>query len=226
MRLGVLFSGGKDSTLAAWLAKNYGHKLSCLITIDSENLDSFMFHTPSIDKTKIQADASGIPLIVQKTKGEKEVELEDLKAAIVKAKEEHGIEGVVTGAVESVYQATRVQKICNELGLEVFNPLWQKPQVEIIEDLISNNFKVIVVGIAAYPLNKKWLGRKIDDKFLSEMKVMNKKWGISVAGEGGEFESFVINCPLFEKRLEIKSFEDSCSGENSCRREVELGAVE
>jgi diphthine-ammonia ligase len=104
----------------------------------------------------------------------------------------------------------------------VFNPLWQKPQVEIIEDLISEEFDVIVVGVAAYPLDKKWLGRKIDEKFLSEMRVVNKKWGISVAGEGGEFESFVINCPLFERKLKIKNHEDSCSGENSCRREVEL----
>ncbi len=222
MKLGVLFSGGKDSTLAAWLAEKYGHELSCLITIESENKDSFMFHTPSIEKTKVQASAAGIPLVLEKTQGEKEAELEDLKKAIVRAREEFGIEGVVTGAVESVYQATRVQTICNELGLEVFNPLWQKPQVEVIEDLIAEGFDVVVVGVGAYPLDKKWLGRRIDEKFLSEMKVMNKKWGISVAGEGGEFESFVINCPLFEKRLEVKSPRDSCSGENSCRREIEL----
>jgi diphthine-ammonia ligase len=100
MKLGVLFSGGKDSTLAAWLAKKYGHELSCLITIESENKDSFMFHTPSIEKTRVQADASDIPLIIQKTKGEKEDELSDLRKAISQAKEEYAIEGVVTGALK------------------------------------------------------------------------------------------------------------------------------
>jgi diphthine-ammonia ligase len=131
----------------------------------------------------------------------------------------------VTGAVESVYQATRVLTICNELGLEVFNPLWQKPQVELVEDLIAEQFEVVVVGVAAFPLDKSWLGRSIDEKFLEQMKEINEKMGISVAGEGGEFESFVVNCPLFKKRLEIKSFEDSSTGENSCRREIELGEV-
>ena len=79
MKLAVLFSGGKDSTLAAWLAQKEGHELSCLISIISENKHSYMFHTPSIEKTKAQAQAMDIPIIVQETKGEKEEELKDLQ---------------------------------------------------------------------------------------------------------------------------------------------------
>lgn len=204
MKLAVLFSGGKDSTYAAWLAKEYGHDLSCLISIWSENEDSFMFHTPAIELTKKQAGAMKIPLIIQKTKGKKEIELKDLEKAIKKAKKEFGIEGVVTGAVESVYQASRVQKICNDLKTECFNPLWQKNQIEILEDLIKNEFKVIISGVAAFPLDKEWIGRKIDKNFIEEIKVLSEKFKINPAGEGGEFESLVVDCPLFKKKLEVK----------------------
>lgn len=219
MKLGVLFSGGKDSMLAAWLAKKEGHELSCLISIVSKNKESFMFHTPSISKVEAQAEAMGKPLIIQDTKGIEEKELEDLEVAILKSKEKYGIEGIVTGAVGSVYQATRVQRICNKLGLECFNPLWQKDQTELLNDLVKEKFEAIVVGVFAYPLDQTFLGKKIDSKFIGETKVLQEKYKINPAGEGGEFESFVLNCPLFKKELQVKSFEDF--GENnSWRREL------
>ncbi len=221
MRVGILFSGGKDSTYAAWLAKKEGHEISCLISIESENQDSFMFHTPSIEKTKAQAEEMGSPLIIQKTKGEKEVELEDLKNVIKKVKEDFGIEGIVTGAVGSVYQASRIQKICDDLELKCLNPLWQKPQIELLKELVKENFEVIIVGVAAYPLGKDWVGRKIDEKFIQEVGELEKKYKINPAGEGGEFESFVINCPLFKKRLDVKNILVSGEG-NAWRGEVVL----
>jgi len=195
MKLGVLFSGGKDSTLAALIAKKEGYEISCLITIVSKNPHSYMFHTPSIKKTEEQAKAMKIPLIKVKTKGEKEKELRDLEKAIKKAEKEYGIEGIVTGAVESVYQASRIQKVCDKLNLECFNPLWQKNQIELLESLIKNKFHVIVTGVFAYPLGKEWLGRKIDKKFVKEAKELHEKYKINPAGEGGEFETFVLNAP-------------------------------
>jgi diphthine-ammonia ligase len=202
MRLGVLFSGGKDSTYAAWLAKKEGCRISCLISLWSKNKDSFMFHTPAIELTKKQAECMEIPFVVQETFGEKEEELKDLEKAIKLAIKKYKIQGIVTGAVESVYQASRVQKICNKLKIECFNPLWQKNQIEILEDLIKNKFEVIISGVAAYPLDKKWIGRKIDKKFIEEIKVLAEKYKINPAGEGGEFESLVVNCPLFKEKLE------------------------
>lgn len=222
MKVGILFSGGKDSTYAAFLAEKFGHSLECLISIDSENEESFMFHTPSIKKVGAQANVMKVPIIIQKTRGKKEEELKDLEIAIKKAVKDFGIEGVVTGAVESVYQASRVQKICNKLGIEVFNPLWQKNQDELMEELLQNKFEIVVVGVFAYPLTKEWIGRKIDKKFLGEVRVLREKWGMSIAGEGGEFESFVLNCPLFKKRLTVKDIEIREEGENSARGEVVL----
>ncbi len=222
MKLAALFSGGKDSTLAAYMAKQAGHELACLISLKSENEHSFMFHTPSISATQQQAKAMNIPLIEQLTKGKKETELRDLEVAINQAIKQYKIDGIVTGAVESVYQATRIQNICNKLNLEVFNPLWQKPQLELLNDLIENKFKVIVTGIAAYPLDMKWLGREINQKFISDIKVLSEKYKINPAGEGGEFESFVLDCPLFRKPLKIKSYKDVKEGGNSGRREVDI----
>ncbi|MCK4997368.1 diphthine--ammonia ligase [Candidatus Pacearchaeota archaeon] len=221
MKLGVLFSGGKDSALAAWLAKKDGYEISCLITIDSKNKESFMFHTPSISRVKEQAEKMDLPLIVVETEGEKEKELEDLERAILEAMKKYKIEGVVTGAVESVYQATRVQKICNKLNIECFNPLWQRGQFDILQTLIDEKFEIIVVGVMAYPLDENFLGRKIDKKFIEEMEVLWNKYKINPAGEGGEFESFTINCPLFKSGLKVKSFEDFGEG-HSWRRELNL----
>lgn len=221
MKLAVLFSGGKDSSLAALLAQLAGYGIACLITIESKNDDSYMFHTPSISKTQKQADAMGIPLIVQQTKGEKEIELEDLKTAIIKAKEEFGVQGIVTGAVESVYQASRVQKICNELSLECFNPLWQKNQIELLEELVKLNFKVIIVGVAAYPLDENFLGKEINSDFIEEMKKLQKEYKINPAGEGGEFESFVLNSPMFKEELTIKDKKIFGEG-NAWRLELDL----
>lgn len=220
MKLGALFSGGKDSTLALAIAKKY-HKISCLISIFSENPYSFMFHTPSISQVKKQAKIMNLPLISRKTKGKKEYELRTLRTCIKKAIKEYHIEGIVTGAVESTYQTTRIQKICNELNIECFNPLWQKDQLELLNEIIRKKFKVIIVGIAAYPLKKEWLGKKIDKKFIQEIKKLNRKYKISLAGEGGEFETFVLNCPLFKRELKIKSFIDS-GKENSWKRELEV----
>jgi len=224
MKVAVLFSGGKDSTLAALLAKKYKYKISCLITIQSENPDSFMFHTPSIEKTKIQASAMNIPLIIQKTKGEKETELKDLELAIKTAIKKYKIQGIITGAVESVYQSSRIQKICNKLNIECFNPLWQKDQIELLEDLIKNKFNIVIIGVAAYPLNKNFLGKKIDKQFIKEIKKLNEKYKINPAGEGGEFETFVLNCPLMKKPLKI--INKKIQGDkNSWRMEIEVKNV-
>jgi len=221
MKVGVLFSGGKDSCYAAYLAKKEGHELACLITIESENKESFMFHTPSIKQTEKQALAIEVPLIVIRTKGEKEKELLDLEKAIVQAKKKYKIEGIVTGAVASVYQASRIQKICDKLGLEVFNPLWQKNQVELLEELIKNKFEVIITGVAAEGLNESWLGRKLDASMIEELRVLNKKFGLNPAFEGGEAETFVCWCPLFRKRLEITKFKKIMDTNNSGRLEIQ-----
>ncbi len=222
MKVGILFSGGKDSCMAAYLAKKTGYERTCLITILSKNKESYMFHTPSISKAEKQAEAMEIPMIIQTTSGKKENELKDLEKAIKIAVKKYKIEGIVTGAIQSVYQSARIQKICNKLNLECFNPLWQINEFDYLDELIKDKFKVIITGVFAYPFDEKWLGKQIDKKFVEEIKELNKKYQINPVGEGGEFETFVLDCPLFKKELKIKSFHDFKEGENSWRREIEI----
>lgn len=221
MKLGVLFSGGKDSCFAAYLAKKKGNELTCLITIHSQNPDSYMFHTPNITLTEKQAEVMEIPLLIHKTPGEKEEELKDLEEAINIAKEKYGIEGIVTGALYSQYQAIRIQKICDKLKLECINPLWHKPEIAYLKELVDNNFKIIIVGVAAFPLDQSWLQREINQDFIEDVIELRDRYKIHPAGEGGEFETFVVNCPLFKRELIVKKHNASGEG-NAWKLEIEV----
>ena len=170
MKLASLFSGGKDSVYSAYIAKQQGHEIACLITILSKNKESYMFHTPSIEKTKNQASCMNIPLIITKTEGKKEEELKDLEKAIKKAIKKYKIEGIITGAIQSVYQSSRIQKICDKLNVKCVNPLWHTNEKEYLNNLIKNKFKVILTGVFAYPLNQSWLGKPLKIKNHKEFK--------------------------------------------------------
>ena len=198
----MLFSGGKDSTFACYRAIE-NNTVACLITLISENVDSYMFHTPNIRRTGLQAEAMGIPLFSWPTKGQKEEELVDLKDAIAAAREKYGIEGIVTGAIESVYQAARVQRICRDLDLWCFNPLWQINQVDYLRLLISDGFKIIISGVFAYPFDESWVGATLTEELVQKLEQLQKKYKINPSGEGGELETFVLDGPLFKKRIEI-----------------------
>ena len=211
MRLGVLFSGGKDSTLALHLAAEK-EKVECLITVVSKNKESYMFHTPNIDVTVLQAEALGLPLVTVATEGQKEKELADLERAIAEAKNKFQINGVVTGAVESVYQASRVQRICNHLDIWCFNPLWKHDQKTLLETLIEKKFKVIISGVFAYPLDEKWLGKKIDAEVITRLVELQSQYGISPSGEGGEIETTVLDAPMFKRKIEILRYTVEAKG--------------
>lgn len=217
LKLGILYSGGKDSTYAAYLMKKMNYDITCLISIISENDHSYMFHTPNMHMVDMQAKTMDIPLIKQTTKGEKEVELEDLKIAIIKAKEEYQLDGIVTGALYSSYQRNRVEKICDELGLKIFNPLWHKNQEEEMRELIDLDFEIIFTSTAADGLGKEWLNKVITIKDVDKLVSMSKTIGHNVAGEGGEFESLVLNCPLFNQSIEIVESSIQCENEHTTR---------
>lgn len=165
----------------------------------------------------MQAEALGIPVILQKTKGEKEKELKDLEKAIKKAKEKYSIEGVAVGALASDYQQERINRICHKLGLKCFNPLWHKDQAKLLEEIIVSGFEVRLVKVAAEGLNKDWLGKILTLEDLERLKKLNKKIGLHVGGEGGEFESIVFDGPIFKKKIEIleseKKMENDFCGE-------------
>ncbi len=204
MRLAAIFSGGKDSTYATHLMMKEGHEIRYLVTIFPKKEDSWMFHHPCIELTALQAKSIGIKQIIQKTSGEKEKELEDLKKVLIKLKGR--IDGVVSGALASQYQKQRIDGICNELGLKSLAPLWKKDQEDVLREETSI-FDVIITGVAADGFDESWLGRRIDEDTINDLKKLKERFGINIAAEGGEFESFVLDGPILKKRIEINSFE-------------------
>ncbi len=224
MRLGILFSGGKDSTLALHMAAEH-ETVACLITLLSENKESYMFHTPNIDLTNLQAEALQLPLVTRVTEGRKEEELSDLEQAIVEAVRHFQIEGVVTGAVESVYQSTRVQRICHRLNLWCLNPLWKRNQKELLEELIEKRFRVIVSGVFAYPLDETWLGKELSSDMIAKLVDLQDKFGISPSGEGGEIETTVLDAPMFKKKIEILNHTTDARGNSGVFHATEARLV-
>ncbi|MEM4663094.1 MAG: diphthine--ammonia ligase [Candidatus Diapherotrites archaeon] len=213
MRAGVLFSGGKDSCLALHIAKDK-YDVACLLTIFSKNPYSYMFHTSNIKLTKIQSEALDIPILTIDSSGKKELELQDLKNLILEAKNCYEIDTIVSGAIASSYQAKRIESLCKELKLNIFNPLWNMSQIKVVEEVLKRNFEVIITSIAAYPLDCTWLGKKIDYEILQKLKELETKFGLNPAGEGGEFETLVLDAPLFKKKIKIIEFEKHFDNNN------------
>jgi len=199
MRLACLFSGGKDSTYALYLILKQGHKVSYLVSVFPESSESYMFHYPMIEKTIEQAASMGIEQIIVRTKGEKEKELGDLRKALSRL----DIDGVVSGAIASSYQKSRIDKIAKELGIASLAPLWHRDQEGLLKEQIDAGFEMIITHVAAQGLDGSWVGRKIDYKAFEELKKIRDKYKINISGEGGEFETLVLNCPLFSHPLKV-----------------------
>ncbi len=216
IKLGCLFSSGKDSAYALWLMQKEGYPVECLITLKSRNPASYMFHTPAVELVEQQAEAMDLPLVMKQTEGEKEKELEDLQAALRDAKVKYGIEGVITGALWSNYQKERIERIAAAENLKVFSPLWHINQ-ETEMRLVVNNFDIIFSGVSAYGLEKSWLGRGITEEDVDRLVQLDKKVKMNVSGEGGEFESLVLDGPMFKKRLVILKSEIEEEDENTAR---------
>lgn len=202
MRIAVLFSGGKDSTLSLYRAIKAGHTVTTLVTMLSSNPESYMFHVPCAEFTQYQARAMRLPLVQVRTPGVKEVELADLKRTLQELKSK-GVEGVVSGAIASEYQKKRVDNICRSLGLKSLAPLWGENPESLLREVILNKFEVIFVAVSAKGLDEKWLGRKLDRTSLEELKAISRKYGVHLSLEGGEGETFVLDCPLFKEKIII-----------------------
>jgi len=205
--LAALISGGKDSLYAAYIMHRLNYNIKCFVTIQSENPDSFMYHTPNTKWVGLQAKAANLPIIFKKTKGKPDEELEDLFLALKEARRRFNIKGVVLGALYSKYQRNRVECICNTLGLKMISPLWHINQETEMKELLKEGFDVIITKVAAEGLDKRWLGKKISNKIIERLLELRERFAINVAGEGGEFETFVLDCPLFKKRIKIKEYE-------------------
>ena len=202
MNVAILFSGGKDSTMALFNALEAKEDAKYLLSMKSRNDESYMFHVPNIHITDLLSKALDIPIISAETDGIKEEELQDLKREFENLKS-LGVEAIYTGALYSVYQKSRIENLCSEVGLKAISPYWHVDELEYMRKIVSLGFKIVVCGVAAWGLDESWLGRIIDDEAIDDLVKINEKYQVNIAFEGGEAETLAIDGPIFKKRIKI-----------------------
>lgn len=195
--LAALMSGGKDSWYAAWLMSRLGYPLRCAIVMLPRRDDSWMFHFPGVDKVPGMLERRGLPVVARETPGEKEKELKDLKVALEQAQAEYGVEGVVSGALASSYQRERIERLAGELGLKCHAPLWGVEPAFYLRRLLADGFRWKIVHVAAEGLGEDWLGRVLDEGRVEELISLAREHRFHPAGEGGEYETLVVEAPDF-----------------------------
>ena len=203
MKLAALYSGGKDSTYAAYIMEQQGHEVESLISVVPDDINSWMFHTPNLNLIPSMAEAMEKKHISINSYGNEADELQALSSVL----ENLNVDGVVTGAIASDYQWDRINWVCETIGLKVFSPLWRKDPMTIMENMIEDGIIAVITTVAAEGLNEKWLGRILDSNTLNDLKKLNKKYSVSVSGEGGEYESLTLDSPMHNKSILIKSCE-------------------
>jgi len=206
-----MFSGGKDSCYSIWLAQHQAWEIERLVTVKPATRDSFMFHYPNVDWTGLQAQSMGIRHTLVSAGSNELLELEE---ALRKLKVDERLDGLVTGAVSSEYQKARFDNLCERVGLRSFNPLWHKKPDIMVNDFVSAGFTIIVSGVAASGLDASWLGKELTQTEWKRLRDISIKFGIHLAGEGGEYESFVIDAPHFSKSLCIDQSENVWEGQS------------
>jgi diphthine-ammonia ligase len=209
-----LFSGGKDSSWALYQALETGHPVEALLTVHPTG-DSYMYHVPETELARLAAESIGIPLIelspddfeadAATDSGEQgDRELEPMEARLTEFAENRPLAGVTAGAVESEYQTSRIQAMCDRLGIDLFAPLWQEDPVELGEAMLDAGFEITILQVAAAGLDESWLGRTLDRDALAELQELESKYGVHPLGEGGEFETFLTDGPHMDRRIALE----------------------
>jgi diphthine-ammonia ligase len=211
-----LFSGGKDSSWALYRALESGLHVTHLLTVHPEG-DSYMYHVPHTRLARLAAESIGIDLVEVEpddfdaastvdSGAQGDAELEPLEAALrdLQSQSEFDLAGVTAGAVESEYQTSRIEGMCDRLGIELFAPLWQRDPRELAAEMLDDGFEIRIVQVAAGGLDESWLGRTLDREALDELEALNEEYGVHVLGEGGEFETLVVDGPHMDRRIELE----------------------
>lgn len=194
----VSSSGGKDSNLALYKAIEMGYEVACIINTVSSDYQRVRFHGVRADVIEKQAAALEIPILQIETTPEnyRGSYIENVKQLLVGQK----IEGLVFGDIHLQDCFDWAKNICNELGVELIEPLWQISPEDILKEFINSDFEAVVVSTQENILDKNWVGRKLDGAFLQDI---SKLKGVDVCGENGEYHSLVLNGPTFKKKLRV-----------------------
>lgn len=229
MRTVALISGGKDSCYNMLQCVAAGHSIVALANLQPQHrdeMDSYMYQTVGHQGIDLYAEAMELPLYREMITGEavdqsryykptENDEVEDLYRLLAKIKEELGVEAVAVGAILSDYQRVRVENVCKRLSLVSLAYLWRRNQKELLQEMIASGVEAVIIKVAALGLDPRiHLGMSIRD-IQPHLLVMKEKYGLNVCGEGGEYETFTLDCPLFKKKLVIDEKELVIHTENS-----------
>ena len=213
MKLASLFSGGKDSTYAIHVAKKQGHEVKCLLSVFPKSDESHLLHHPNMKWTKLQSDSMNIPqLTITSISDETDNELTLIENLLQNAKDQFQIEGLVHGGIQSKFQKDKFENVCSKLNLKVIAPLWDIDPEKYMNDLIDSNFEFIMTTVSSDGLDDSWLGKTISKSDIASLKHLSEKFGFNLNFEGGEAETFVINCPLFTNSIKINQSEKKWDG--------------
>ena len=213
MKLAALFSGGKDSTYSIYRAKQNGHDVECLVTVSPKSPDSQLLHFPAIELTKLQAKTMKIPqIILGLDSDETSEEMDALKILLEKAKKDFQIEGIVHGGISSEFQKKCFESICKENDLKIITPLWNTNPRDYMNELVNSGFKFILTSVSSDGLDKTWLGKIISIPDVSKLSKLSDKYGFNLNFEGGEAETFVVDCSLYLHPIKITKSEKIWDG--------------
>ena len=191
------WSGGKDSCFAFYTAISQGVKIAHLVNTVANDSKRVRFHGVPAEIIRAQADAIGINLIQEETSWDGyEKEFREAVGALVK----DGVGSIVTGDIHLEDSRRWIEKVSADLGLGVLTPLWGRRSEDILEEFIRDGFVATVVSAQADTFDKSWIGRRIDQEFLHDIKGIK---GIDVCGENGEYHTLVTDGPIFKKKVEI-----------------------
>ncbi|HET9008631.1 MAG TPA: diphthine--ammonia ligase [Nitrosarchaeum sp.] len=213
MKLAVLFSGGKDSTYSIYLAKKQGHEIKCLLSVFPKSDESHLLHHPNLKWTHLQSQSMQIPqLTITSESDETNNEINALEKILIQSIDKYQIEGLVHGGIQSQFQKEKFENLCNKLNLKSIAPLWNRNPLEYMNELISSNFVFIISSVSSGGLNDSWLGKTITKNDIVTLYELSKKFGFNLNFEGGEAETFVIDCPLFSNAIKIIQGEKTWDG--------------
>jgi diphthine-ammonia ligase len=165
-----------------------------------EGEDSWMFQIPGTSMVEMQAKLCGCDWLAVTTQGIQEEEISDLESALATL----DIDGIVSGAIRSDYQKTRLERMCERLGIKSFTPLWHQSSESHMDGLVSNGFQVMITGVSSEGLTDEWLGHVLTAESLLRLKSLAAKYRFNVDGEGGEYETLVVAGPHMNGILDLQ----------------------
>ncbi len=199
MRVAVLSSGGKDSAAAWWWAMCKGWDVTHLVTVRITGDDSWMFQVPGTHLVEHQAKIAGVQWVEVHSEGQQELEITDLENALSQL----DIDGVVSGALRSDYQKSRIERMAERLQIRSWTPLWHQSSEAHMRGLIDNGFEVFITGVSCEGLGKEWIGITLDSSSLKKLEELAQEFRFNVDGEGGEYETLVTGGPHLPGNLRM-----------------------